>query len=386
MAVAGRLPPGSGRPTRAEIDLQAFTHNLRLARRLGGKGREVMAVVKADAYGHGAVPLARQAVGAGAACLGVATVGEARQLREAGIREPVVILSEVAPGAEEEVVRLECTQVLFSLRAAELLERAAGKAGRRVAVHLKVDTGMGRIGLPPQEAASFALRLAGMPHLLLEGVLTHLSEADSLESGATLRQLREFARICSRVKKSVRGLRFLHTANSALLMRQETIGNLTRPGIMLYGSPPAPGFPGEGELRQVMRFVTGISFLKKVPAGTALSYGGTFVTKRKSLIATLPVGYADGYTRRLSNRVDVLVRGKRAPQVGTICMDMCLVDVSAIPGVSVGDEVVLLGGQGEENVRAEELARNSGTISYEIYCAVGARVPRVYGGAGRGGA
>lgn len=386
MPAAGRLPPGSGRPTRAEIDLQAFTHNLRLARRLGGKGREVMAVVKADAYGHGAVPLARQAVGAGAACLGVATVGEARQLREAGIREPVVILSEVAPGAEEEVVRLECTQVLFSLRAAELLERAAGKAGRRVAVHLKVDTGMGRIGLPPQEAASFALRLAGMPHLLLEGVLTHLSEADSLESGATLRQLREFARICSRVKKSVRGLRFLHTANSALLMRQETIGNLTRPGIMLYGSPPAPGFPGEGELRQVMRFVTGISFLKKVPAGTALSYGGTFVTKRKSLIATLPVGYADGYTRRLSNRVDVLVRGKRAPQVGTICMDMCLVDVSAVPGVSVGDEVVLLGGQGEENLRAEELARNSGTISYEIYCAVGARVPRVYVGAGRGGA
>lgn len=385
MPAADRLPRGFGRPTRAEIDLQAFTDNLRLAMRLGGEGREVMAVVKADAYGHGAVPLARQAVRAGAASLGVATVAEARQLREAGIREPVVLLSEVAPGAEEEVVRLDCTQVLFSLQAAELLEEAAGRAGRRVSVHLKVDTGMGRIGLPPQEAPSFARRLATMPHLALEGVLTHLSEADSLESGATLRQLRDFAGICSRIKKSVGGLKFLHAANSALLMRQETIGNLTRPGIMLYGSPPAPGFPGEGELRHVMRFVTGISFLKKVPAGTALSYGGTFVTKRESLIATLPVGYADGYTRRLSNRVEVLVRGKRAPQVGTICMDMCLVDVSGIPEAAVGDEVVLLGGQGEENVRAEELARIAGTISYEIYCAVGKRVPRVYAGAGRRG-
>lgn len=383
MVAADRLPAAHGRPTRAEIDLDAFRHNLHLAMRLGGPDRQVMAVVKADAYGHGAVPLARQAVGAGAASLGVATVAEARQLREAGISEPVVILSEVTPGAEEEVVRLECTQVLYSLPAAERLGRAAGKAGRSVPVHLKVDTGMGRVGLPAKDAPSFAFRLAGMPHLSLEGVLTHLAEADSLESGATLRQLRDFAGASSRIKRRVRGLRFFHTANSALLMRGETIGNLTRPGIMLYGSPPAPGFPGEGELRQVMRFVTGISFLKSVPAGTPLSYGGTFVTRRKSLIATLPVGYADGYTRRLSNRVSVLVRGRRAPQVGTICMDMCLVDVTGIPGASVGDEVVLLGGQGEENVSSDELALLSGTISYEIYCAVGARVPRVYIGAGR---
>jgi alanine racemase len=383
MVSADRFPAAHGRPTRAEIDLDAFTHNLRLAMRLGGSDRHVMAVVKADAYGHGAVALARRAVGAGAASLGVATVAEARQLRDAGICEPVVILSEVTPGAEEEVVRLECTQVLFSLPAAERLERAAGRAGRSVPVHLKVDTGMGRIGLPAKEAPSFALRLAAMSHLDLEGVLTHLSEADSLESGATLRQLRDFAGVCSLIKKRVRGLRFFHAANSALLMRRETIGNLTRPGIMLYGSPPAPGFPGEGELRQVMRFVTGISFLKKVPAGTPLSYGGTFVTRRKSLIATLPVGYADGYTRRFSNRVSVLVRGRRAPQVGNICMDMCLIDVTGIAGVSEGDEVVLLGGQGEENVSAGELALLSGTISYEIFCAVGARVPRVYVGAGR---
>jgi len=352
--------------------------------RLGGERREVMAVVKADAYGHGAVPLARRAVQTGATSLGVATVAEARQLREAGIEEPVFILSEVAPGAEEEVVRLKCTQVLYSLRAAELLESAARKAGQRVSVHLKVDTGMGRVGISPREAGPLALRLSGMSHLALEGVLTHLAEADSLDSGATMRQLREFARTCARIKQKMRGLRFFHVANSALLMRGETIGNLSRPGIMLYGSPPGPGLPGEGELRQVMRFVTEIAFLKQVPAGTPLSYGATFVTESKSLIATLPVGYADGYTRRLSNRTEVLVRGRRVPQVGTICMDMCLVDVSGVPGVSVGDEAVLLGRQGDENVSAEELARLSGTISYEIYCAVGARVPRVYAGAGKG--
>ena len=198
-----------------------------------------------------------------------------------------------------------------------------------------------------------------------------------------MRQLREFARTCARLKKNVRGLRFFHIANSALLMRDEVIGNLTRPGIMLYGSPPAPGFPGEERLRQVMRLVTEIAFLKKVPAGTPLSYGGTFVTERKSLIATLPIGYADGYTRRLSNRVDVLVRGRRAPQVGTICMDMCLVDVTGIPGVSTGEEAVLLGSQGEECISAEEIACLTKTISYEIYCAVGRRVPRVYTEAGK---
>jgi len=375
-----------GRPTRAEISLDAFVHNLRHAARLGGGGREVMAVVKADGYGHGAVALARAAVRSGASSLGVATVREARQLREAGLREPVVILSEVSEGGEGEVVRLNCCQVLYSLAAAERLEREARRAGRRVSVHLKVDTGMGRVGALPAEAARLALKISGLPHLALEGVLTHLAEADSLDSSATLRQLRDFARVCERIKKRVPGIRYLHTANSALLMRGETIGNLTRPGIMLYGSPPAAGFPGGEDLRPVMRFVTAVSYLKTVAAGMPLSYGGTHVTGKKSVIATLPVGYADGYSRRLSNRAQVLVKGRRVAQVGTICMDMCLVDVTNVPGIAVGDEVVLLGRQGEERVSAEELANLLGTISYEVYCAVGARVPRVFLGDGDPGA
>jgi alanine racemase len=316
----------------------------------------------------------------------VATVREARQLREAGLREAVVILSEVSEGGESEVVRLNCSQVLYSLAAAERLEREARRAGRRVSVHLKIDTGMGRVGALPAEAARLSLRISRLPHLALEGLLTHLAEADSLDSGSTMRQLRDFARVCDRIRRKVPGIRYFHTANSALLMRGETIGNVTRPGIMLYGSPPAAGFPGGDELRPVMRFVTAVSYLKTVAPGTPLSYGGTHITGRKSVVATLPVGYADGYSRRLSNRVQVLVRGRRAPQVGTICMDMCLIDVTNIPGVAVGDEVVLLGRQGEERVSAEELASLLGTISYEVYCAVGARVPRVFHGDGGPGA
>jgi alanine racemase len=237
---------------------------------------------------------------------------------------------------------------------------------------------MGRVGISPSEAPLLAARIGKMPNLILEGLLSHLAEADRLDSGRTFRQLKEFAGLCRKMRAGHRDLRFCHVANSALLMRGETIGNLTRPGIMLYGAPPAPGFPYSPRLRPVMRFVTAVAFLKKVPPGTPLSYGGTFRTTRESLIATLPVGYADGYSRGLSNRSEVLVRGRRAPQAGTVCMDLCLADVSDVPGVQVGDEVVLLGRQGEEEISADELAGHLDTISYEIFCGVSHRVPRFY--------
>jgi len=368
----------SGRPTRAEIDVEAFEKNLRLAARLGGPEREVMPVLKADAYGHGAVPLARKAAEAGASSIGVATLEEARSLRRSGITLPLLLLSEVAPSAAAEAVALECTPVVYSLPLAEALQAEAWKAGTRVPVHLKTDTGMGRVGVSTSEAPLLAARIGTMPHLILEGLLSHLAEADRLDSGRTFRQLKEFARLCRKMKARHGDLKFCHVANSALLMRGETIGNLTRPGIMLYGAPPAPGFPGSSRLRPVMRFVTAVAFLKKVPAGTPLSYGGTCRTTRESLIATLPVGYADGYSRGLSNRAEVLVRGRRAPQAGTVCMDLCLADVSDVPGVQVGDEVVLLGRQGEEEIPADELAGHLGTISYEIFCGVSSRVPRLY--------
>lgn len=384
MSPADSPPPG--RPTRAEIDLGAFQSNLRFAARLGGDRREVMAVVKADAYGHGAVPLAGAALRGGASSLGVATLEEARRLRGAGIGAPIHILSEVLPDAAAEVVALGCTQILYTLELAEALERAAAAAGTRVPIHLKIDTGMGRVGVDPAAAVAIASRLRQMPHLLLEGVLSHLAEADLLDRDTTLRQVGEFADLCRRLERNSPELRCRHIANSALLMRGEATGDLTRPGIMLYGSPPAPGFPGAENLRPVMRFLTGLVFLKKVPPGTPLSYGGTHVTRRESLIATLPVGYADGYARRLSNRVEILVRGRRVPQVGTICMDMCLADVTDVPGVAVGDEAVLMGRQGEEEITCGELAALLDTITYEITCAVSDRVPRIHFGGEAGGA
>jgi alanine racemase len=372
--------PHAGRPTRARIDLAALAHNVRLAVRLAGPDRRVLAVVKADAYGHGAVRAARAALAAGAAKLGVATPGEVRSLRAAGIDAPVLLLSEVAPDRAAEMTRLGCSLTVYTLAYAEALEREAQHAGRRIAVHLKVDTGMGRIGISPADALPFVARLRDFQHLVLEGIMSHPSEAERQDSPVTAGQIATFLAVCGAVETIAGSVRWRHIANSALVLLGDPAGNLVRPGIMLYGSAPAPGLPGAGDLRPVMCLATAVAFLKRVPAGTPLSYGGTFTTRRESLIATLPVGYADGYRRAFSNRARVLVRGRSAPVVGTVCMDLCLVDVTGIPGVAVGDEVVLLGGQGGERITAEELAAHAGTISYEIYCGIGPRVPRVYCG------
>jgi alanine racemase len=372
--------PPAGRPTRARIDLEAFAHNVRLAVRLAGAERRVLAVVKADAYGHGAVRVAQAALAAGAAKLGVATPGEVRSLRASGIDAPVLLLSEVEPGRAEEVTRLGCSLTLYTLAFAEALEREAQRSGRRVFVHLKVDTGMGRIGIAPADVLPFVARLRDLHHLVLDGVMSHPSEAERPASPVTARQTAEFRAVCAAVETIAGHVRWRHMANSALLMLGEPPGNLVRPGIMLYGAPPAPGLPHAGELRPVMSLVTAVAFLKRVPPRTPLSYGGTFVTQRESLIATLPVGYADGYRRAFSNRASVLVRGRRAPVAGTVCMDLCLADVTDIPGVAVGDEVVLLGSQAGERITADELAAHAGTISYEVCCGIGPRVPRVYSG------
>jgi alanine racemase len=372
--------PPAGRPTRARIDLEALAHNVRLAVRLAGPERRVLAVVKADAYGHGAVRAARAALAAGATKLGVATPAEVRSLRAAGVDAPVLLLSEVDPSRAEEMTRLGCSLTLYTLAFAEALERAAQRSGRRVLVHLKVDTGMGRVGIAPADALPFVARLRDYPHLVLDGVMSHPSEAERPSSPVTARQLAAFRAVCEAVETIAPGLRWRHIANSALLMLGEPYGNLARPGIMLYGAAPAPDLPHAGDLRPVLCLATAVAFLKRVPAGTPLSYGGTFVTRRESLIATLPVGYADGYRRACSNRADVLVRGRRAPVVGTVCMDLCLADVTGIPGVAVGDEVILIGGQGGERITADELAAHAGTISYEVFCGIGPRVPRVHSG------
>lgn len=375
----GFAPPAhTGRPTRARIDLEALAHNVRLAVRLAGPDRRVLAVVKADAYGHGAVRAAEAALAAGAAKLGVATPGEARSLRAAGIDAPLLLLSEVSADRAAEMTRLGCALTLYTLAYAEALEREAQQTGRRVAVHLKVDTGMGRIGVAPADALPFVARLRDFPHLVLEGIMTHPSEAERRQSPVTAGQIGTFLAVCAAIEAIAGPVRWRHIANSALVLFGDPPGNLVRPGIMLYGASPAPDLPGAGDLRPVMSLVSAVGFLKRVPSGTPLSYGGTFTTRRESLIATLPIGYADGYRRSFSNRASVLVRGRRAPVVGTVCMDLCLVDVTDVPGVAVGDEVVLLGSQGAERIAVDELAPHAGTISYELFCGIGPRVPRVY--------
>ena len=373
-------PPYAGRPTCARIDLEALAHNVRLAVRLAGPDRRVLAVVKADAYGHGAVPAARAALAAGALKLGVATPGEVRSLRAAGIAAPVLLLSEVSSDRAAEMTRLGCSLTLYTLAYAEALEREAQHEGRRVVVHLKVDTGMGRIGVSPADVLPFVARLRDFPHLVLEGIMTHPSEAERRDSPVTAGQIATFHAVCGAIEAIAGHVRWRHIANSALVLLENPAGNLVRPGIMLYGSAPAPDLPFAGELRPVMCLATAVAFLKRVPSGTPLSYGGTFTTRRESLIATLPIGYADGYRRAFSNRASVLVRGLRAPVVGRVCMDLCLVDVTGIPGVAIGDEAVLLGVQGGERITADELAAHAETISYEIFCGIGPRVPRVYSG------
>jgi alanine racemase len=380
----GTVP--AGRPTRAAIDLDALAHNVRLAARLCGPERRILAVVKADAYGHGAVRVAQAALAAGAAKLGVATPGEARELRAAGIDAPILLLSELAADRAAEMIRLGCSLTVYTVACAEALEREACRTGRRVSVHVKVDTGMGRVGVSPAEALPFVARLRDFPSLVLEGLMTHPSEAERPGSPVTAFQVEEFRALCGAIEAMAGPVRWRHMANSALVLLGEPFGNLARPGIMLYGAAPGPGLPQAAELRPVLRLTTAVVFLKRVPAGTPLSYGGTFITRRESLIATLPIGYADGYRRGFSNRASVLVRGRRAPVVGTVCMDLCLADVTDVPAVAVGDEVTLIGAQGELLISADELAAHAGTISYEIFCGIGPRVPRVYTGGLAGGA
>jgi alanine racemase len=366
------------RPTVAVVDLEAIRHNVRLLR---PDRAELMAVVKADAYGHGAVPVAQAALEAGATWLGVALVEEGVALREAGIRAPVLLLSECAPGEERDALRAALTPTLYTEEGLARLAEAARDAGRPVAVHVKVDTGMHRVGLPPEAAPSFcaAVREAGLG---LEGLWTHFALADEPEDPFTAEQLKRFLEAADRVATAVGRPPYLHAANSAaVLAHPEAHLDLVRVGIAMYGLPPGPALAGRADLRPALTLRTRVAMVKRVAAGEGISYGLRYRLARESTIATLPVGYADGYSRLLSNRGEVLIRGRRYPVAGTVCMDQVMVDCGDDP-VEAGDEAVLIGRQGEEEVTAEQVAAWMGTISYEVLCGVSARVPREYVGAG----
>lgn len=369
------------RPTYVEIDLAAIRHNfLEVRRRLGPAGR-ILAVVKADAYGHGAQRVAPALAAAGADLFGVAIVEEGIELRNAGVQQPILVLGGFYPGQELSLLQHELTPCLFDLESARRLETIAAAAGVVWPYHLKVDTGMGRIGFQPEELAAVLPQLAALPHLRMQGLLSHLALADDPSHPLTDQQLALFRAILSQVRGAGFAPADVHLGNSAAIFSREIPeSNVVRPGIVLYGATPSSCFAGQLDLQPVMSFRSRIALLKEVPAGTGISYGHRYRVTRPSLIAAVPVGYADGFSRQLTARGEVLVRGARAPVAGTVCMDWIMVDVTEIPGVCVGDEVTLLGRDHDEAISAEEWAEKIGTISYEIFCNVSKRVPRIYRG------
>ncbi|MDA8100706.1 MAG: alanine racemase [Nitrospiraceae bacterium] len=373
---AGASSSPAGRPTAARIDLTALAHNLgQVVSRIGG--RKVLAVVKAQAYGHGAVPVAKRLVELGVPMLGVALVEEGRELRASGIPAPVLIMGPIFPEQAPAVVDTGLTPVVFSLPVARALSEAAQDAGKKIAVHVKIDTGMGRIGLVPEEAVEFISGLANLPGIAVEGLMTHFADADLRDKEFAGRQLERFSSLIAALERRGIAVPLRHAANSAAVLDYDRAHlTMVRPGLMLYGYNPLEG-GSAAELRPVLSLATRIAHVKRVPAGVPISYGRTFVTRRESLIATIPIGYADGFNRLLSNTGRALVRGRRVSVAGRVCMDMTMLDVTDVPGVSAGDDVVLIGSQGAERITAQDIAETTGTIPYEVLCAISARVPRI---------
>lgn len=376
--------PETARPTWAEIDLDALAANLRAVQAQVRPDVGVMAVVKANAYGHDAGLCARCLAMTGANWFGVALPEEAHQLREAGILQPILCLGGFWTGQEDGLLQANLTPVIYRRDQAEALNRAAQARGVKAAFHLKIDTGMGRLGVPHHVLSEFLDALQTLPHLHLDGVMTHFASADEpSQHDFTALQTARYAASLALVRQRGYAPRWCDLANSAgIYAHPAAHGNLVRAGGVLYGLwrdilPELPALPETPKLRAVLSLQTQITLLKRVPASTPLGYGRTFFTQRESLIATLPIGYNDGYPRALSNRGRVLVRGQFAPVVGRVSMDLTLVDVTAVPDVQLHDTVTLIGTQGALSITAEDIAAQTGTLSYEITCGLSARVPRI---------
>ena len=361
------------------VDLSALRANLRTVRRLVGPDVEVLAVVKADAYGHGDIETARALCAEGVGRLGVATVAEGVRLREAGVDAAVLVLGSLYPGDAAALVRHSLDPVVASLDLLRHLDAFGAMHGAEIPFHLKLDTGMGRLGLLPDAIEEWLPELDGLAAARLQGVMSHFARAEEPESQSCRGQLLAFRRTLKRIRAAGHDVPLVHMANSAAIMGlPEARFDMVRPGGMLYGIYSHPPLAELFRLAPVLTWKTRVLQLKTLPKHSPISYGGTFVTSRESVIATLPVGYADGYKRSLSNKATVLIRGLRAPVVGRVTMDLTMADVTAIDGVQPGDEVVLLGTQDGETVSAEEMAGWADTISYEILTSIGTSVPRHY--------
>ncbi|HEU4712278.1 MAG TPA: alanine racemase [Pyrinomonadaceae bacterium] len=380
-----RQNPITGRPTWAEIHLDNLASNFKQIRSLVSPSARIMAVVKADAYGHGAVECAKRLATEGAEWFGVAIPEEGIQLRNAGITQPILCLGGFWNDQATACLQHRLTPVVYRLDMFESLNNAARDAGTIIDVHLKVDTGMGRLGIRFDALAEFAGQLTRFRNVRIDGLMSHLAAADDAACQPLTRdQIQRFEDAAAILRQHGYHPTYQHLSNSAAVFsHREAWGNLVRPGGVLYGlwRDVLSLTVADPKLLPVMSLHTRISMLKWVPPGETIGYGCTFEASRKSLIATLPIGYHDGYMRALSNRANVIVRGEYAPVVGRVSMDLTLIDVTNVSGVEVGDKVTLLGWDSQKagpNISAEDLARISGTLSYEVTCGIGERVPRVY--------
>lgn len=366
------------RPTYAEIDLNKLRSNVRKIKSELSSSVKMMAIVKANAYGHGSVEVARAASMAGADYFGVASLGEALELRSSSIGAPILILSETHHAHIERVIDAGITQTVYTPELAQLLSDMSSHKGVKAKVHVKIDTGMSRVGVLPDKAEDLIERIASLPSLELEGIFTHFAKADDRESGFTLEQFEIFKRITSSLR--AKGIKppILHAANSAAMVNfPATRLDMVRIGIMMYGLKPLEQNGSCPELEPVLSFKSKVLYIKEVPENTPVSYGASYFTSKSSRIATLPVGYADGLSRGLSNKGSVLIRGKKYPIAGNVTMDMTMVDVGS-DKIETGDEAVIIGADGNESITATDLAKLDGTINYEVVCGIGKRVPRLF--------
>ena len=377
---------------KAEIDLKAIAHNIKELRRITHPKARLMAVVKANGYGHGAIQVARCALQNGAEILGVARIEEGIQIRNADIEVPILIFGYTHPELAADLLEYDLTPTVYSFASAQTLSRAAAPLQKTIKIHLKVDTGMGRLGLLPHnfqpdnsvaisaDAIEETLAIASLEGLELEGIFTHFATADSADKSYAEDQLNLFINYLNRLRKAGLQPSVRHAANSAALIDiPHSHFDMVRPGIATYGLYPSDEVNKQHvPLKPAMSLKTQIIHLKQVPAGFKVSYGITHETRKATTIATVPVGYADGLNRLLSSRGQMLVNGQRAPIIGRVCMDLTMLDVGHIDNVQMGDEVVIFGQQGNETLSVDEMASLLNTINYEIVSSITARVPRVY--------
>jgi alanine racemase len=370
---------------RAIIDLDAIAGNVRVTRSSVNPNTKIMAVVKADGYGHGAIKIAKTALRNGADQLGVAIFEEGFELRRANIDAPILVLGYTPPALVESAVKLDLGHTIFDYDTACALSRAARNAGTTARVHIKLDTGMTRLGFPTgDEEREKTLRqvcaIANLSGIFIEGVYTHFALSDGPDMSYTNRQFEQFMNMIKLLEEAGVNAPVRHCANSAAVIADSKFHlDMVRLGVAMYGLEPSVHRPARGlGYAPAMSLLATVSFVKRVPPGVAVSYGCKYVTRHESMLATITAGYADGYRRALSNAGRVLIRGQYAPVAGTVCMDQFVADVTEIDGARAGDEVVLLGKQGENEITAEEIADTCGTINYEVVCGISKRVPRVY--------